>query len=57
MPKTCYKFVTWENFKEGFSCNGKLTYKHLVGGVTLVDTEFTIKSEKYTSFIAKNNKK
>lgn len=46
MPKSCYSYVTWENFKEGFSCGGKLMYKHVVGGVKLVETEFTIKADK-----------
>ena len=46
MPKSCYDFVTWENFKEGFTCGGKLMYKHVIGGVKLVETEFTIKSDK-----------
>lgn len=46
MPKTCYDFVTWENFKEGFTCGGKLIYKHVIGGVKLVETDFTIKSDK-----------
>lgn len=43
MPKTCYEFVKWEDFKTGFSCGGKLTFKHVRGGVKLVETEFTIK--------------
>lgn len=46
MPKSCYSYVTWENFKEGFTCGGKLMYKHVVGGVKLVETEFTIKADK-----------
>lgn len=46
MPKSCYKFVEWENFKQGFSCGGKLTFKHIKGGVKLVETEFTIKRDK-----------
>lgn len=29
LPSRCYKYVTWENFKTGFKCGGKLTYKHL----------------------------
>lgn len=29
MPKSCYDFVTWEEFKTGFSCGGKLTFKHV----------------------------
>lgn len=56
MPKTCYKFVTWDNFKTGFTCGGKLTFKHLKGGVKLVETDFTIKDEKFTSFVDKPKK-
>ena len=29
MPKSCYDFVKWEEFKTGFSCGGKLTFKHV----------------------------
>ena len=36
MPKSCYKYVEWEKFKEGFTCSGKLTFKHVKGGVKLV---------------------
>ena len=46
MPKECYKFVEWEKFKEGFTCGGKLTFKHVIGGVKLVETDFTIKHDK-----------
>lgn len=45
MPKSCYKFVEWEKFKKGFSCGGKLVHKHVKGGVKLVETNFTIKSD------------
>lgn len=46
MPKECYKYVEWDNFKEGFTCSGKLMFKHVKGGVKLVDTDFTIKRDK-----------
>ena len=46
MPKECYKYVEWDNFKEGFTCSGKLTFKHVRGGVKLVETDFTIKHDK-----------
>ena len=46
MPKSCYSYVEWETFKTGFTCGGKLTFKHVVGGVKLVETDFTIKEEK-----------
>ena len=46
MPKECYKFVEWEKFKQGFTCGGKLTFKHVIGGVKLVETDFTIKYDK-----------
>ena len=42
MPKTCYKNVTWDNFKVGLTVPGKLTFSHIKGGVLLIDTDFTI---------------
>ena len=57
MPKQCYDFVTCDNFKTGFSCGGKLTFKHVKGGVILVETEFTIKEEKVIKTIASFDKK
>lgn len=46
MPQRCYDQVTWDNFKEGMKVDDKLTFHHVVGGVNLVDTDFTIKSDK-----------
>jgi hypothetical protein len=46
LPKNCYDQVTWENFKEGFTAHGKLTYKYVKGGVKLIETDFTIKEDK-----------
>ena len=46
MPKSCYEFVEWKKFKEGFTCGGKLRFSHVKGGVKLVPTEFTIKKDK-----------
>ena len=43
LPERCYDQVTWDNFKEGFTAHGKLTYKYVKGGVKLVETDFTIK--------------
>lgn len=37
---------TIKKFAKGFKCGGKLRYKHVEGGVILVDTEFTIKEDK-----------
>lgn len=45
MPKSCYDYVEWKSFKEGFSCGGKLRFSHIKGGVKLVPTEFTIKHD------------
>lgn len=45
LPDNCYDQVTWENFKEGFTAHGKLTYKYVKGGVKLVETDFTIKED------------
>lgn len=45
LPPSCYDFVTWENFKTGFKCSGKLMFTHIKGGVLLKETEFTIKGD------------
>ena len=54
MPKSCYKFVEWKKFKQGFTCGGKLTFKHVIGGVKLVETDFTIKYDKKLKQSIKN---
>ena len=46
LPQRCYDQVTWDNFKEGLKVDGKLAFKHVKGGVNLVETEFTIKDDK-----------
>ena len=50
LPKRLGKYITFENFKVGFTIpvsdtekDHKLTYKHVNGGVMLVETDFTIK--------------
>lgn len=45
------------NLKQDFLVHGKLTFKHVKGGVILVDTDFTIKEEKVIKNIEKFNKK
>lgn len=46
----CLKIVihklNGKNLKLVLNAHGKLTFKHVVGGVKLVDTDFTIKEEK-----------
>lgn len=42
MPKECYQYVTWENFKFGTVFDGKLSAKHVPGGIVLVPTTFEI---------------
>ena len=56
MPKSCYDKVEWESFKTGFTCGGKLTFKHVKGGVKLVETDFTIKETKFNTIIDKRKK-
>ena len=46
LPQRCYDQVTWDNFKEGLKVDGKLSFKHVQGGVILLETEFTIKEDK-----------
>lgn len=53
MPKSCYSHVEWETFKEGFSCEGKLRFSHIKGGVKLVPTIFTIKHDNELKNIIK----
>lgn len=49
LPKKLGNLITFDNFKIGFTTenmktdNKKLTYKHVKGGVMLVETDFTIK--------------
>lgn len=42
MPKSCYKYVTIDNFTVGTQYNGKLVPKHVKGGIVLKDTTFKI---------------
>lgn len=46
LPERCYPYVKWKEFKEGFKCGGKLMFSHIKGGVKLIETDFTIKSDK-----------
>ena len=46
LPKRCYDQVEWNNFKVGLKVDGKLSFKHVKGGVNLVEEEFTIKEDK-----------
>lgn len=43
MPKSVYENVTFENFVVGAEYVGKLAPKHVVGGIVLEDTTFTIR--------------
>jgi len=49
LPKKLGNIITFDNFEKGFTTenvktdNKKLTYKHVKGGVVLVETDFTIK--------------
>lgn len=43
MPKKCHNLVNFDNFKIGATYSGKLVPKNTIGGVVLVDTDFTIK--------------
>ena len=46
LPQRCYDEVKWNEFKVGMKVDGKLRFKHVKGGVNLVNTEFTIKADK-----------
>lgn len=42
MPDACYKYVTWDNFKQGTKYKGKLNPKTVEGGVILIPVEFSM---------------
>lgn len=44
MPKECYPYVNFKNFKIGASYKGKRQPKNTVGGVVLNEVDFTIKN-------------
>ena len=44
MPKGCYSYVNFNNFKIGASYKGKMSPKMAQGGVVLSDIDFTIKA-------------
>lgn len=43
MPRACYPYVTFRNFKVGASYKGKKQPKNVAGGVILQEVDFTIK--------------
>ena len=43
MPKGCYDYVNFDNFKIGASYRGKMQPKNVKGGVILANIDFTIK--------------
>lgn len=43
LPKSCYQYVTWENFHKGSEYEGKLKMKHVPGGVVLYPSPHKIK--------------
>lgn len=46
MSENCYKYVTWENFKQGTKYIGKLTPKTVQGGIILMPIEFSMNVKK-----------
>lgn len=42
LPDSCHQFVTWENFHEGVSYEGKLQARRVKGGIVLKETTFNI---------------
>jgi len=43
MPQSCYKHVTFDNFRIGQVYGGKLSHKNIKGGVILNEIEFTLR--------------
>lgn len=46
MPKSCYPYVTWDNFHTGQQFAGKLRPQRVEGGTVLVPTPMTIRDKK-----------
>jgi hypothetical protein len=44
MPDNCKPYVTYNNFHAGASYPGKLTKKHVPGGLILIEQPYTIKA-------------
>ena len=45
MPPSCYKYVTWENFRIGAVFDGKKNLRTVQGGVILEDVPFKLKGK------------
>lgn len=43
LPRSSYKFVTFDNFQPGQVYSGKMQMKHVSGGIILKDIDFSIK--------------
>lgn len=43
MPKGCYQYVNWDNFKIGNQFDGKLRISHTQGGIVLLDSPHTLR--------------
>lgn len=46
MPDKCYKYVTWDNFRQGTSYKGKLQPKTVQGGIVLIPIDFSMNGKK-----------
>lgn len=55
MNKTCYSYIEWNKFKNGYSIPGNLKKKRVQGGIILVETDFTIKDDTLKNNIANMN--
>ena len=44
--KVAMNLLNGKNLKQVLVADGKLTFKHVKGGVKLVETDFTIKDDK-----------
>ena len=51
--KVVINMLNGKNSKQGFHVHGKLTFKHVKGGVKLIETNFTLKEERIIKSIDK----
>lgn len=55
MPSRCYDYVNFSNFKEGMHYPGNLKQRNVKGGIKLIESDFTIKEEKFKTFLDKRS--
>lgn len=51
LPRDVFSTIEWNEFKLGYSTDKKMIYRHVQGGVKLVQTNFTLKEAESRSYL------